>query len=112
MENRLKLNKRPVYELPDDTRVQIYQSSEKVKRLNITPDFEPDLCLKIWGNSMKVEEKYKSNNQVWIKTNNKDLVDFIKKYKVDRKAVSIQSIGVNDVKKIILKEFYGVKDGE
>ena len=109
MENRLELNKKPVYELLDNTTVMLYKNQEGY---NSHPNFEPDLCLKLWGNSMKIEEKYKSNTQVWIKTDNKDLIDFIKKYKVDRKAVSTQSIGVNNVKKIILEEFYGVKHGE
>ena len=112
MENRLYLNKKPVYELPDNTRVQVYQSSDKVKRLNITPNFEPDICLKVWGNSMKVEEKYKSNCQVWVKTDNEDLINFIKNYNPQRNSLSTLSIGVNDVKKIILEEFYGVKNGE
>ena len=112
MENRLCLNKKPVYELPDDIKVQIYQSSEKVKRLNIAPNFEPDICLKLWGNSIKVEEKYKSNCQIWIKTDNKDLINFIKEYKIIKRAVSTQSINVYHIKKIILEEFYGVKNGE
>ena len=112
MENRLCLNKRPVYELPNNTRVQVYQSSDKVKRLNITPDFEPDVCLKGWGNVWKVEDCKKSNYQIWIKSDNNDLIDFIREYKVVKRAISTQSINVYHIKKILLEEFYGEKYGE
>lgn len=112
MENRLELNKKKVYELPDNTKVQVYQSSDKVKRLNITPDFEPDICLKGWGSVWDIEECRKSNYQIWVKSDNKELIEFIKRYNIIRRGVSAQSINVYQVKKIILEEFYKVKHGE
>lgn len=106
MENRLKLNKKPKYELPDNTRVMLYKNQEGYKS---HPNFEPDICLKLWGNSIKIEEKYKSNCQIWIKTDNKDLINFIKEYKIVKRAISAQSINVYHIKKIILEEFYNEK---
>ena len=106
IENRLCLNKKNKYELPDNTRIQVYQSSKKVKRLNITPSFEPDICLKGWGNVWQVEEREKSNYQIWIKSDNKDLLRFIMKYKIRKRGVSALSINVHQIKKIILEEFY------
>ena len=106
MENRLELNKKPSYELPDNTRVMLYKNQEGYKS---HPNFEPNLCLKIWGKSMKIENKYESNSQVWIKTDNKGLINFIRNYNLQRNSLSTLSIGVNDIKKIILEEFYNVK---
>ena len=106
MENRLCLNKRPVYELPDNTQVQIYQRSDTVKRLNMRPRFEPDVCVKVWSNYIKTEDKCVSDNQIWIKTDNKDLIDFLKRYKSINQSISTQSFNVWKIKKIILEEFY------
>ena len=43
MENRLELNKRPVYELPDEIVVGLYMKNYQ------DVDFNPDLCLCVWG---------------------------------------------------------------
>ena len=112
MENRLCLNKKPVYELPDGVKVGHYQKSINTTKGNTEPNFEPNLCLRIWGKSIKIENKYESNGQIWIKSSNKELIEFIKNYKIKFYGVSSPSISVALVKKIILEEFYGVKNGE
>ena len=48
MENRLCLNKRPKYELPDEVIIGSYHYSKNEKRYN-EPDFEPDICINAWG---------------------------------------------------------------
>lgn len=105
------LNKKTELKLPDNTKIQVYQSSDKVKRLNITPTFKPDICLKGWGKVWDIEECRKSNYQIWIKSDNKELIEFIKRYKVAKRGVSAQSINVHQIKKIILEEFYNKKEG-
>lgn len=110
MENRLKLNKRPVYELPDEVLVGEYLRTVKV------PAFKPDICLTSFG-SLRIKEAKKTVKQIWVKTENKDLLDFISKYNWEdnlRKKLICQSksssckfnLTVSRFKKIILEEFY------
>ena len=108
MENRLCLNKRVVYELPDEVLVGLYD------RGYVKPNFKPDLCLSSFG-TIKVREPEQTVTQLWIKTENKDLLEFIKNFdfnnKVKRAGMTYR-ISKNNFKKIILEEFYGVKYGE
>ena len=108
MENRLELNKRPTYELPDEVLVGLYD------RGYVKPDFEPDLCLSSFG-TIKVREPEQTVTQLWIKTENKDLLEFIKNFDFNsrvKRAGMTYRISKNNFKKIILEEFYGVKNGE
>ena len=110
MENRLCLNKKKVYELPDEVIVDEYT------RYNKTPNFEPDICLSNMGRTLRVRKKDETFKQIWVKTNNIDLIDFIKKYDFTKCCNSSTSsrvyLEVWKFKKIILEEFYGVKDGK
>ena len=112
MENRLKLNKRPTYELPDDVVIGEYIKRPDVRRCK-TPNFESDICLNSKYN-IKVSDKGNAKDQIWIKTKNKDLIDFIKHYNWKLKAVGVttKSLSLSMFKKILLEEFYGVKYGE
>lgn len=106
MENRLELNKKKTYELSDNVLVGQY-----VRRKNnpSIPGFEPDLCITNAG-SIKVKNKFETFYQIWIKTDNKELIDFIKTFDFEKKLNKITNaylMNINDFKKIILEEFYG-----
>ena len=108
MENRLELNKRVVYELPDEVLIGLYD------RGYVKPNFEPDLCLSSFG-TIKVREPEQTVTQLWIKTENKDLLEFIKNFDFNNKVKRIGNayrMSKNNFKKILLEEFYGVKYGE
>lgn len=112
MENRLELNKRPVYELPDEVVVGEYRMRPDIKRCK-TPDFEPDICLNSKYN-VKVSNKGNASDQIWIKSDNNRLIEYIKKCDFNKhlNSVSIKHLYLWKFKKIILEEFYGVKYGE
>lgn len=107
MENRLCLNKKPVYELPDDVLVDRYTRYSK------TPNFEPDICLSSMGSNLRVREKDETFKQIWVKTNNRNLIDFIKKYDFNKCCNSSTNsrvyLEVWKFKKILLEEFYNKK---
>ena len=110
MENRLELNKRPTYELPDkDVLIKSY------KRNYSNISFEPDLCIFQWGRNLgEVCQKGSHLKELWIKTDNKELISFLRNYnfrKLRGNAPNYE-LAISDVKKILLKEFYGVKYGK
>ena len=108
MENRLCLNKRLVYELPDEVIVGEY------RRTCPSPKFEPDICISTYG-TVKVRSKKDNCMQIWIKTDNKELINFIKTFNFENKlnkTTNAYRMNINIFKKIILEEFYGVKYGE
>lgn len=110
MENRLELNKKPVYELPDEVVIGEYRArANKIK----TPNFEPDICLNSKYN-IKVSNKGNTSDQIWIKSCDNNLIEYIKKYDFNKhlNSVSIKHLYVLKFKKILLEEFYGVKNGE
>ena len=108
MENRLCLNKRPVYELPDDVLIGQYVRRKKNPSI---PDFEPDICLTLFGASTgKNRKKYEVARQIWIKTGNVELIDFVLSYDFKNKLGAVNNlyfIDISNFKKIILEEFYG-----
>ena len=110
MENRLCLNKRKVYELPDEVLVGDYRRNVKI------PNFEPDICVGCFGVSSvgKIVEKGKLVKELWVKTNNKDLLEFIRQYNWRNRVITTtnRTLSLIDFKKIILEEFYGVKYGK
>lgn len=108
MENRLCLNKRPVYELPEEIKIRVCWSK------NQKNNFEPNICISAWGNVGRIENFRASAKQIWIKTNNKDLINFIIKYDWGKEAskMTTPTLSIWQFKKIILEEFYGVKNGE
>lgn len=110
MENRLELNKKPVYELPGEVMIEDYRRNVKM------PDFKPDICIGVFGVSCvgKFYAPGETVRQIWIKTDNKDLIDFIKSYNWRDRIISTTNRGMSliGIKKIILEEYYGVKDGE
>ena len=114
MENRLCLNKKPKYELPKD--VLLGQYTRFNKKEDITPDFIPDICMCNWGqgNIGKIRGIKQDARQIWVKTDNMDLLYFINnlKWKDYIKNIGSPFIGISLFKKIILEEFYGVKNGE
>lgn len=106
MENRLELNKKPKYELPDE--VLIGQYNVRCVAKTTLPPFEPDICVNAWGRLGNIEPKKYTKNQIWIKTNNKELITFIKNYnfKNYKNRFVVPVLSINDFKKIILEEFY------
>ena len=106
MENRLCLNKRLKYDLPSDVIVKSY------KRNYSNIDFIPDICLVQWGRNVGEECKMGSHlKELWIKTNNLELIDFLRKYnfrKLRNNAPNYE-LAISDFKKILLEEFYDVK---
>lgn len=110
MENRLELNKKNIYELPDEVLIDTYEYSTDKKRYR-EPVFAPDVCICIWGRVGKVESPRSSSKQIWVKTENKDLMDFIMDYNWKKEAhkTTILNLNVWKFKKIILEEFYNKK---
>ena len=113
MENRLCLNKKPKYELPDEVIVCEYTYSRDIKRYR-EPNFEPDICINNWGDILgEVIPKKSKALQIWIKTDNKELIDFISNF--NWYSVCPNSVNATPVlnlwkfKKIILEEFYNKK---
>lgn len=105
MENRLELNKKPVYELPDEVIVGKYERRKVNGRI---PDFKPDICITTFGN-IKEAQPGKTVEQIWFKSDNNDLINFIKTYDWNKEAYKITTPNLNmwKFKKIILEEFYG-----
>ena len=113
VENRLCLNKKPVYELPDEVIVGEYRYTQDIKQYK-EPDFEPDLCVSTYG-TIKVRDKKSNCSQIWIKTNNKDLINFIATFDWKSKTKTMGNNPVLNIwkfKKTLLEEFYGVKTRE
>lgn len=107
MENRLELNNRPTYELPSEVIIEEYRKRPDIKRSK-TPDFEPDIVINTKYN-IKISNKYEAKDQVWIKASDEKLIKFIKNYNFSKglKGISIRSLNIWLLKKIILEEFYG-----
>lgn len=114
MENRLELNKRPVYELPDEVIVSRYDSYI-YKKKGLRPNFEPDLCLNAWGDILGESlKKMSKSKEIWIKTDNKNLINFLKNINYYEYSPTSGTPYISPclIKKIILEEFYEVKHGE
>lgn len=108
MENRLELNKRVKYELPNEVLVGLYD------RGYAKPNFKPDLCISAFG-TIGIREPEKTVTQIWVKSDNEELIDFIKSFdfsSVIKKIGNAYRLSINTFKKIILEEFYEVKNGE
>ena len=107
MENRLELNKKPKYELSDEVLVGEYRRGAKI------PNFEPDICINSWGDILgEIIPRKSKSLQIWIKTDNKELIDFISNfnwYSVCPKHNNSPVLNIWKVKKIILEEFYNKK---
>ena len=105
MENRLCLNKKKVYELPNEVLIGEYR-----KKVNQIPKFEPNLCINRWGISRfcSIGYKFERYFQIWVKTENKDLISFIKTYdfKSTIKSIGSPRLTLYEFKKILLEEFY------
>ena len=67
-------------------------------------DFIPDVCINIFGD---IEDYKKSSKQICIKTDNKELVEFVRSYnwKEVSKGQAIKIINVSLVKSVIIREF-------
>lgn len=105
MENRLELNKKPRYELPDEITVGLYDRGYHC------PDFEPDICISAFG-TIGIREAKQTVTQIWVKSNNKELIEFIRNFRflnVIKKAGTTYRMSINQFKKIILEEYYGGK---
>ena len=109
MENRLCLNKRPTYKLPDNVMVGNYDWRRNKPTI---PNFEPDICINIFG-CLGVKEPRATAGQYWIKSNNKELLRFIENYDFEKlvknKITNAYTLPLWQLKKILLEEFYGVK---
>ena len=109
MENRLCLNKRKIYNLPDEVVVGLYD------RGYYCPDFEPDICISAFG-TIGIREQKQTVTQIWVKSENKELIEFIKNFKfmdnTIKKTGKAYRMSINQFKKIILEEFYGDKNGK
>ena len=107
MENRLKLNKRKVYNLPSEVLISEYRKNIK------TPKFTPNLCINIWGSGLgKIIEPKSKTFEVWIKTDNESLVEFVKDFDWHSVCPSCGNSPVLNtwkIKKVILEEFYKQK---
>lgn len=113
MENRLMLNKKPVYSLPKDVEMTTYEYSTDAKRYR-EPKFVPDICLCVWGNVGRIEEYKKSTKQVCIKANDDKLIEFIKGYDWTTKAnkTATHNLNIWQIKKVIMEEYYAEKNDE
>ena len=115
IENRLELNKKPIYELPNEVVVAQYRYSANNKDKSL-PSFTPTICINGWGDILgEVIEPKSKTLEYWIKTDNEKLLQFIRGfdwYSVCPNHNNAPMIPVWLFKKIILEEFYGVKNGK
>ena len=105
IENRLCLNKRKTYVLPDEVVVGLYD------RGYTKPNFKPNICISAFG-TIGIREPEKTVTQIWVKTDNKDLIEFIEDFNFQNKLGRIRNahrLSMNNFKKIILEEFYKIK---
>ena len=103
------LNKRPKYELPDEVKIGLYMKQRG--RSLIEPDFEPDICINAFGNRC-IAEKKSFMHQIWVKTDNKQLVNFVEGYGFNTiNSLTKDNLPMWKVKKIILEEFYNKQKG-
>ena len=104
MENRLCLNKRKIYNLPDEVAIGLYMNKYQ------DVSFNPDICLCVWGagNCGKIRKYKEDAKQIWVKTDNEELINFIKRYNWNKEAHKMATPNLNmwKFKKIILEEFY------
>ena len=112
MENRLRLNKKKTYKISDEVIIGEYRDRLDTKQ-KLIPKFEPDVVIASKYN-IRISSKYKTKNQIWVKSENKELLDFIKKYNFNntRSISDNNNLSITRLKKIILEEFYGVKNGK
>lgn len=108
MVNKLKLNKRPVINLPEDILIGEYE--RRFKRSSNIPDFEPNIIINNWGAKITIsKEKKERAKQIWIKTDNEKLKEFILSYDWISELCSINKIyylSTNKLKEVLLKEYY------
>lgn len=102
MENRLKLNKKPNYDLPDEVEIKTWLSSMPRRK---QPRFKPDLILSIFLDIKEIDIS-DGGTQAWIKTDNKELLKFIRTYNWNILSISNKNLPLWRIKKIILEEFY------
>lgn len=104
MENRLMLNKKPKYELPDDVLVGLYVRHKK------EPSFKPNVCITNYARNIKIDTVGRTVEQIWIKTNNKELLEFIYSFNwnsaIKSAITSARHLTLPLFKKILLEEFY------
>ena len=123
MENRLKLNKRPKWDIPG-LDVQVIRTVRGIRET--TPRFDnPTIRINGWGTSCgrilnKDDRAYAC--EVWIKCNETQKeqilsIDWIKF--MENKCTSFnnskhrgKTINIYHLKEELYKRFYGVKDGE
>lgn len=105
------LNKRPKYELPDEVIVSEYRKHYK------TPNFIPDISIGNFGVGCtgKIYLPKSVSKEIWVKSSNDKLLQFIKNYDFTLKnsgtATSNRGLKLMDFKKIILEEFYNKQEG-
>ena len=110
MENRLCLNKKKIYELPDEVMIGWYR-----RYYNMIPFENPDLCIGGFGKGClgRVYTPKSVAMEIWVKTDNKELIEFLKAYNFEENktntSTSKRCITLDEVKKIILEEFYNKK---
>lgn len=104
------LNKKKTYELPDEVSIGWYR-----RYYDMIPNFTPDLCIGAFGKGCLGKEYAPGtvSMELWIKTDNKKLLDFIRNYNFEKKrtntSTSKRCLPLNELKKIILEEFYNKK---
>lgn len=86
--------------LPDNIIISSYN-----KNINQVPNFKPDLCLNMFG---EIDLIKNSSRQFWIKTDNLELINFIKENNLKQylKGKSIPCLNILILKRILLEKFY------
>ena len=112
MINKLKLNKKPVVNLPDED-VLIGEYARSKKCGDKIPDFEPNIIINNWGAIRLHNKKFTHASQLWIKTDNEELKEFILNYDwrgnlkaVGAKESASKRLTINKFKEVLLKEYY------
>lgn len=108
MINKLKLNKKPVLNLPEDVLISRYTRHKKKK--DDIPNFEPNLIINNWGTKITTTKtKYERAKQIWIKTDNEELKEFIINYDWVSELYAINKsyyLSYIKLKEVLLREFY------
>ena len=76
--NNKYLNSKPVYDIPEDVQVGIYRRGGS-KVIELTPGFEPNICINAWG-TIRVKEYKETAFQICVKTPDDGLLNYLKEY--------------------------------
>ena len=100
------INSKPIYELPEGVQIEDYR-----EYYGRDVSFIPDICINKWG-KVGIQPYKQSNGQVCIKSTDKKLLDYLKRFdwSANKMSIGANSCNMSDVKKIISDYYKGVEN--